>query len=192
MKKPIAIFMGVLLLPLLAILIEATSISRLNQSSAISELARVEGFNQPSVTGYENLFKQNEPNTCGATALAYLLTRLGNYTFEEDLVSKYPRAERDGYNAIELSKIASKFGLKASTLRMNWEDLLAVGNLPVIAHLRSQHFVVTLRVNENEITYFDPAFGENFSIPKSDFIEKWSGIGITFKYHNSHLASSHK
>jgi ABC-type bacteriocin/lantibiotic exporter with double-glycine peptidase domain len=174
-----------MLLPFITVLIEALSISHLNQSPFFSELARVKGYEQRPITGYEHIFKQDEQNTCGAAALAYLLTRLGNYVFEEDIISNYPRHAHEGYNALELSRIASDFGLKATVRRINWNELLGVGSLPIIAHFRTQHFVVLLKKTGNEITYFDPALGENVTISRPDFARKWSGIGIVFTYRNS-------
>ncbi|HCD6627798.1 TPA: hypothetical protein NDU38_000942 [Pseudomonas aeruginosa] len=137
---------------------------------------------QTVTVGYELLFKQESHNTCGAAALAYFLTRIGNLVFEHEITSKFPMKNTVGYSANDLTEIAKTYGINSSVLYEQLDNLPKFGEIPRIAHMNAQHYTLVLGVNERDIIYFDPSYGKIFSIPKKEFNKVWSGVTIKFSF----------
>ncbi|MEM8716888.1 MAG: cysteine peptidase family C39 domain-containing protein, partial [Cyanobacteria bacterium P01_G01_bin.4] len=83
-----------------------------------------------------------------------------------------------GYSMLELTNIIKARGFDAKGVLMEWSDLPRSGDLPVIAYLRSHHFVVVLHTYEGNVIYFDPAQGRVVSAAKSQFLSQWDSSAI--------------
>jgi apolipoprotein N-acyltransferase len=138
--------------------------------------ARVAGTG--AADGVAPAFRQSGERSCGAAALAYLLTRLGDLAFEEDIGRVLQPGSEIGYSLAELARIARERGFAAQGFEGAFTDLPAPGRPPVLAHLRRGHYVVVLEAVPGWVTYFDPARGETMRAPRGEFMEEWSGYFV--------------
>jgi len=128
-----------------------------------------------AMDGVAPLYMQANNNTCGASALAYLMTLLGDYIFPEDILAM-PATNHDlGYSMSELKHIAESRGFSADGFHGAWNDLPSVGEPPVLMHLTEQHYIVGLGRSGNLFLYFDPALGKLVSTKRSEIEHVWSG-----------------
>lgn len=121
------------------------------------------------------LFRQNNDIACGAFALAYALTLMGDSIFGEQLYALDPPKSPSGYSMFELAKIASNRGFTAEGFAGNISNLPQDSQAPVIAHLTIGHFVVVLYADPNTVTFFDPSTGNVHVAPSREFAQLWSG-----------------
>ena len=130
----------------------------------------------PANDGIAPAFRQSSQKTCGAAAMAYLLTKMGDLVFEAEFVRRIPMTNSTpGYSLSELSAFAEMRGFTASGYMASVDDLPKPGKAPVIAHLTRGHYVVVHFVSDEYATIFDPAYGRTFSVPLREFIDEWSG-----------------
>ena len=135
-------------------------------------IARLQPYG--SVDGIAPLFKQSSRDSCGASALAYLLTQLGDQLFENDVLEHLP-LPKGGYSFQELKIISEMRHFIAEGLRGEWTDLPVAGQPPVIVHLISNHYLVVISRSNDAVFYFDPAYGKTLKVSKKQFLEKWQG-----------------
>lgn len=121
------------------------------------------------------LFAQTAQKTCGAAALAFSLTFLGDEVFEADVVRDHPPAGADGYSMQELQSFARTRGFAASGWEASTEALEKLGGGIAIARLDIGHFVAVLGVHEESVVLFDPALGQTLTIDRSEFDSLYSG-----------------
>lgn len=125
-------------------------------------------------------FKQSTSRTCGAAAVAYLLTRMGDDVGESDLVKIRPPTSTGGYSMNDLKALAEARGFSARGVYGN-ESLLpsSASDRPVITHLSHGHYVVVLSTHGNNFVLFDPAFGQTLLVPREQFRQFWTGYALT-------------
>lgn len=118
--------------------------------------------------------RQSYEESCGAAALATLMTLYGKTVTEEDILQKVSKT--DMLSFAELANVADTMGFRAVGYRMTIEMLNKV-KIPVIAKIDNRdnyaHFVVVHHHNGDFISIFDPNFGyyiEN----KREFWGWWS------------------
>ena len=129
--------------------------------------------------GIAPAFKQTSQTTCGAAAITYLLTRMGDLVFEQQFIQEIPlRQGSQGYSLLEIAEFVESRGFKAAGYLLSERDLPQPGDLPVLAHLSRGHFVVVLARNNGHVSLFDPALGETISVPLTLFLEEWSGRAL--------------
>lgn len=117
---------------------------------------------------------QGETNECGLACLCMILNYYGNQT---DLAS-LRGAPGDGrpLSLEQISNIAESHHLAVRALRGEVEDLLKL-QLPVIAHVDFDHFVVIDRCSNGYLTLLDPASGRHRTRLKA-FSSRFTGIII--------------
>lgn len=117
-------------------------------------------------------FLQAESNTCGAAALAFVLSFLGRETNEDEIVDMVKINER-GTSMLELKRAAE--GLKYSAVGVS-ENYTALSEevLPVIAYINDSHYVVVIEVGVNHLNVFDPALGY-VRLTRDLFEQTWNG-----------------
>jgi len=152
----------------------------------------------------EGLIKQAFDYSCGAAALATLLTYgVGDETSEKEILlavmevlSKDDAATRkkEGLSLLDLKKIALARGHKAQGFRLSPEFLPKLKG-PVLVFIQPRgykHFAVLKGIRGDRAYLADPSRG-NVRIPMYEFLEMWldsSGKGILFVVERRDRASS--
>ncbi|HJQ85185.1 MAG TPA: nitrilase-related carbon-nitrogen hydrolase, partial [Candidatus Binatia bacterium] len=125
-------------------------------------------------------FLQSRANTCGVAALAQLLSALGMEVSEADLLQYVPLGPR-GASMAALAGAARRLGLRAWGERQSFAALGEYA-LPVIAHVRDDHYVVVLRFEPGGVVQvFDPAQGYVRVTPE-DFRGAWDGYVLVVRF----------
>ena len=139
----------------------------------------------------KNMVRQTHEFTCGAAALATVMTELGTPTSELEVLTPILEdspslrledksdSEEVEISAANLEKIARKAGFKAITLKIN-EDTFAVVALdrlsPAICRIKLfdeyLHFVVIEGIEDGWLLMSDPAYGR-IRLPVSQFGKVW-------------------
>jgi predicted double-glycine peptidase len=138
----------------------------------------------------ENLIMQQWDLSCGAAALATLLTYHRNYPVTEKQVAqgmlqhteplrvKY----RGGFSLLDMQRYASTIGFAGDGYSdMTLEDLAA--RAPMIVPIQARgydHFVLVRSANAHSVDIGDPGFG-NYRMQRTDFLRTWPGIGFEIK-----------
>lgn len=159
--------------------------------SGISAMGRGVGWNAaleemieravqiPVQDGLGPIFRQRGDETCGPSALAYVLTMLGDQVYGDQLAKLFAPAQAGGYSLSELKAMAESRGFVATGYSGTLVDLPAPGRPPAIAHMRIGHYVVVLRRESGYVTIFDPATGRHHRVPQARFEHSWSGRYLT-------------
>jgi ABC-type bacteriocin/lantibiotic exporter with double-glycine peptidase domain len=94
------------------------------------------------------------------------------------LSARYPVGQR-GMSAKEMMDVLRMCGARPRALRAQEGTLKALSavDLPVIVHLKREHFVVVAAMNANTVSILDPAAGEQV-VSHADFIAQWTGVFI--------------
>lgn len=134
------------------------------------------------VDGIAPGFIQRRENTCGLAALAFIMAQYGDYVFEEELAAKY-HVDRDGVSFKLLKEIAQDYGYIASPIKNgDYQILPSYGDPPMIAHFEPAHFVVVQDKDDNFVYYFDPAVGRTIRVNKPEFMLRWTGYYMKFRF----------
>jgi len=127
---------------------------------------------EPQIDTVGKEFLQAGNNTCGAAALAYVLSFLGRETEENEIVKMVKLSER-GTSMLELKNAATQLQFSAVGVSANYAAL-SEEPLPVIAYINNDHYVVVISVNSRSINVFDPALGY-VRLAKDLFEQSWNG-----------------
>jgi uncharacterized protein len=153
----------------------------------ISELQTPVGRHTLKDLRDQYVVKQQEEYSCGAAALATLLTYYyGNQTAEEELLhilqdgltpeQKLTKIQR-GFSLLDLKQAAVAKGYRAGGFRLTFEQLFRL-KAPVIAFVETRgykHFTVLRTVEKGNVFMADPARG-NVRMPFDQFLDEWRGI----------------
>lgn len=121
---------------------------------------------------------QVEAVECGAAALAMILAYHGRWMKLEDLRVECG-VSRDGSKATNILKCARAHGLEAAGKRYELERLAEI-ELPVIAFVNMNHFVVVEAIGRNGYRLNDPAVGRRW-VSAEEFDGMFTGVTLTFK-----------
>ncbi len=141
-----------------------------------------------------NLVRQAKDYSCGAAALATLLSHGLNdpVTEEQVLADLFAQLSRDdatvrqktGFSLLDMQKVAQRRGYKAQAFRLTAQDLANLTG-PVIVFIAPQgykHFAVLRGVRGDRVFLADPSRG-NVRMPAYQFFQTWldnEGTGIVF------------
>lgn len=139
-------------------------------------------YGEANMDGISPIFRQSTPTSCGAAALAYALTRMGDFVSEQDITSSTPSMNSEGYSLKELKDAALRYGFRTTALWINTEELASLLYYPVIAHFSEGHYVVVIKIDDQLVHYFDPAKGEVKFLPEEEFTQRWSGAILKLDY----------
>lgn len=124
--------------------------------------------------------KQQDITDCGAASLASVCAYYG-LRFPIARIRQYAFTDKKGTNVLGMIEAAQKLGLEAKGVRAQVEALSIIA-LPAIAHVVVNkvlhHFVVIYKVNNQQVTYMDPADGEFYKVTLVDFLKIWTGVLI--------------
>jgi len=131
----------------------------------------------PGVDALGPLFQQSRSKSCGAAALAFALTRLGDLVFEEQLLPAFRGP--DNASLLDLAEAAEARGFRARAVHSAHLDTLALGpGLVQILHLDFQHFVVAFQRTGPDVHLLDPAVGRILRVPIDQVERRWSGHAL--------------
>ncbi len=128
--------------------------------------------------GEDGVIRQQTKYDCGVVCLQMILRDRG-ITVQLGELRLSAQTSYEGTSLLGLKRAADKYGVKASAWSLNQKDLLRI-ELPVIAFVDGNHFVVISNVNKDgTLTVLDPARGRlNYS--GSSFARHWNGEALIF------------
>ena len=83
---------------------------------------------------------------------------------------------RDGVSLLALSEAAIELGFDAKNYKLDFEDLLSEINVPFVAHLVTNHFVIVHKIEKGNVFIADPEKGL-IKITKKEFKKLWCNEG---------------
>lgn len=142
----------------------------------------------------QNVVRQVQDYSCGAAALATLLTYgLNDPTTEEQVLAELfaqlsgedaTSRQKTGFSLLDMQVVAQRRGYKAQAFRLAAQDLAQLTG-PVIVFIEPQgykHFAVLRGVRGDRVFLADPSSG-NVRMPAYQFLQTWlgkEGTGIIF------------
>lgn len=121
---------------------------------------------------------QLEASECGAASLKMILDYYGCHISLEELRYRCD-VSRDGTNALNITKTAKDFGLKASGYKKELEEI-ADTKLPAILFWEFNHFVVLEGFDKKRVFLNDPALGKR-EVSWEEFDGSFTGVVLVFK-----------
>lgn len=149
---------------------------------------------------FENIVRQENDFSCGASAIATLLQQLyGLPISEHEVITEMLKGadenlvRKHGFSMLDMKNYVDRIGLRGSGYQLDKNGLSAL-KVPVIALQTSRgyaHFVVIKRVHHGVVYLADPALGHR-QMPLEEFAQDWNGIvlaivGIGLKTQNALL-----
>ena len=128
---------------------------------------------QPSWWNRIPFIRQREEMDCGAACLRVIHAYHG-HQLDYRTSRTLARVSRYGTSLVDLAEAAERLGYLATGAEVkDWETLASL-NLPAIAHVDKNHFVVLWRVGRNWVQISDPAAGR-MRISKEEFLKRYGG-----------------
>ena len=132
---------------------------------------------------------QKSVNDCGIACLLYVLKYFGKNVTYKSVEEKIIK-EKDGISAYEIIKVSKEFGISSCGYKnLNINKKIT---FPLIAHTINnnvQHFVVVLKVSNNNVYIMDPSYGL-ITKQKDEFNKSYTGVAILFKNYNPSLLNN--
>ncbi|MCP4051411.1 MAG: NHLP family bacteriocin export ABC transporter peptidase/permease/ATPase subunit [bacterium] len=123
------------------------------------------------------LLLQMEAVECGAAALGIILAYFGREIPLEELRIECG-VSRDGSRAVNIIKVASKYGLTANAFHAEQKKIKSL-TFPLIAFWESNHFLVVEDFKNGSVYLNDPVFGHRVETEKY-FFRHYSDIAVVF------------
>lgn len=135
----------------------------------------------------ENVIIQRWDNSCGAAALATILTYDKGFPVTEEQVAHGMLRQTDplrvkhrgGFSLLDMKRYAAQIGFESDGYSdMTLEDLASQAPMIVPIRVRGyHHFVIVRKVADSHVYIADPGFG-NYRMRRPSFADTWSGIGF--------------
>ncbi|MDO8585990.1 MAG: cysteine peptidase family C39 domain-containing protein [Armatimonadota bacterium] len=113
---------------------------------------------------------------CGPVALAECLRSLGKT--REAYEAREMNVGENGVSLYDLALQAEKLGVQAQTVDMSIDKLITA-KLPILAHVRGNHFIAVLDIKDGNIVTSDSIRGRR-EVALADLVDEWSGKALTF------------
>ena len=110
---------------------------------------------------------------CGTTSLAIILKHYG-YANIRGFLKDYAEVSTEGVDLFGRRIIAKSLGFETQGYELELDTLQDI-QLPCIAHVNSNHFVVVYRLSKKKVHISDPAKGK-YQLSKEKFESIWNGI----------------
>ncbi|HTI87320.1 MAG TPA: C39 family peptidase [Alphaproteobacteria bacterium] len=147
----------------------------------------------------QNVVMQKWDNSCGAAALATVLTYHLHYPVDENTVARGLLRQteplkvryRGGFSLLDMKRYLADIGFEGDGYSdLSWDDLPAYTPAVVPIKLRGyDHFIVVRGISGSEAAIADPGFG-NYTLGKSEFLRAWTS-GIAFVVTTGEGTGSH-
>ena len=137
---------------------------------------------------FKQVVKQGYDVSCGAAALATLLTyyygiKIGEKEVIDRIFAKSTDEQKQkinayGFSMLELKRLGEDLGFAAGGFRIDGAEKLAKLSIPALTLITVRgyaHFVVLKGIYRGQVYIADPAFG-NRSRPLDRFAEEWDGV----------------
>ena len=119
-----------------------------------------------------------EATECGAASLAMIFAYYGKFIPLEQMRIE-TGVSRDGCNAANILKAATKYGLECKAYRKEPEALKSM-HMPCLIHWNFNHFVVLEGFKGKSVYINDPAVGRR-KLTLEEFDDSFTGVVLTFK-----------
>lgn len=117
--------------------------------------------------------RQRENMDCGAACLR-MIHRYYGHPLTHRFAVRLARVSRYGTSLFDLAQAAERLGYTATGVQVeDWAGLRSL-DLPAIAHVDGEHYVVVWRIGRRNITIGDPAHGRQ-RIGRDEFLERFGG-----------------
>lgn len=133
---------------------------------------------------YAHVVEQKTDYSCGAAALATLLTHAYSRPVDEQaiILGMFETGDRaliaqQGFSMLDMKRYLEAQGLRAGGFVVDMEKLRTL-KVPAIVLLNDggyKHFVVLRRFSDSGALVADPALG-NRTIPAQDFLRQWNKV----------------
>ncbi len=132
---------------------------------------------------WNTVVRQKYDFSCGAAAVATLLTFHYNHPTKEDevFVSMFNKGNQKqiqtaGFSMLDMKLYLDALGLKSDGFRMSLDKFAKIGvpGITMISTNGYNHFVVIKGIEDNRILVADPALGTRV-LPRNDFEQQWNG-----------------
>ena len=138
--------------------------------------------------GEDGVIRQQTKYDCGVVCLQMILRDRG-ITARLGELRLSAQTSYAGTSLLGLKRAADKYGVKASAWSLSQKDLQKI-ELPVIAFVDGNHFVVISSVSKDGIlTILDPA-GGRLQYSESSFARHWNGEALIFGEDSNRVLSS--
>ncbi|CAN5706962.1 peptidase domain-containing ABC transporter [soil metagenome] len=127
------------------------------------------------------VYLQRDSADCGTTCLAMILAARGVPNAQR-VLRGLAGVSSTGLSLRAIADLARGVGIEATGFRVTRSGLQDM-QLPVIAHLDGNHFVVVTDTDEHGLTFNDPAIGKS-SQAWSEFESRWQGVLLAFSRDN--------
>jgi predicted double-glycine peptidase len=148
----------------------------------------------------QNVVMQKWDNSCGAAALATILTYHLNYPIDENTAARGLLRQteplkvryRGGFSLLDMKRYLADIGFDGTGYQeLTWDDLAAYTPAVVPIKLRGyDHFIVVRGISGSEAVIADPGFG-NYKLGRNEFLRAWTS-GIAFVVTTGERAGSHE
>ena len=138
---------------------------------------------------YTNIVRQRFDLSCGAAAVATLLSYFYGDKVEEPAVIEEAvklgdkaKIEKDGFSMLELKRYGEKRGYVVQGFKVTKPDAVGEIKIPFLTLINSRgynHFVIVKGTKDGIVYIADPAFG-NRSRTLDEFKAEWSNIILVF------------
>lgn len=123
--------------------------------------------------------RQREEMDCGAACLRMVHAWFGQ-PLSHRFALRLARVSRYGTSLLDLAQAAEQLGYQATGARLESADDLQSVDLPAIAHVDGNHFVVVWRVGRRSVTVSDPAHGR-IRIGRAAFAARFTGMVLLLR-----------
>lgn len=148
----------------------------------------------------QNVVMQKWDNSCGAAALATILTYHLNYSVDENTVARGLLRQteplkvryRGGFSLLDMKRYLTDIGFDGTGYQeLTWDDLPDYTPAVVPIQLRGyDHFIVVRGISGSRAVIADPGFG-NYTLGKGEFLRAWTS-GIAFVVTAGERTGSHE
>ncbi|MDP4709894.1 MAG: peptidase domain-containing ABC transporter [Saprospiraceae bacterium] len=118
-------------------------------------------------------FQQLESMDCGPSCLRMVARYHGRY-FSLEHLRELTQTGKQGVSLLEISDAAESLGMETIAAVVDEPTLFEQATLPLIAHWKTDHFVVVYRFNKHYVWIADPAFGK-YKLKREVFLQHWKG-----------------
>lgn len=132
---------------------------------------------------WTNVIKQQYDYSCGAAAVATLLSFHYQRPVDEDQVFRtmfelgnQRQIQTAGFSMLDLKKYLDAQGLRSDGFRLTLDKFARIGvpGVTMIDTKGYKHFVIVKGIDNHSILISDPALGTRV-IPRQDFEHQWNG-----------------
>lgn len=120
---------------------------------------------------YFPLSYQNENINCGPACIKMISEFYGKYQ-DLDYLENLCRTDTSGTSYTGMTECGSQLGFKSIIHYLNYDNLLKLDKLPLIAEWNSNHYVVVYKTNQDSTWVADPVLGI-IQYSRKEFCDSW-------------------